>query len=96
VKAARQRQRERFAGAGIGTNAEALADMIELSAPCRAFIEAAGTKLRLSARGFTRTLRVGRTIADLAGAEIVQRSHVAEALAYRHRMPGRAPVTGHG
>jgi magnesium chelatase family protein len=96
VAAARRRQRERFAGTAIGTNAEALADMIELSAPCRDFIEAAGTKLRLSARGFTRTLRVGRTIADLAGAEIVQRSHVAEALAYRHRMPGRAPVTGHG
>jgi magnesium chelatase family protein len=46
-------------------------------------------KLRLSPRGYTRVLRVGRTIADLAGAKVVQRSHVAEALAFRHRMPGR-------
>ena len=30
-----------------------------------------------------------RTIADLAGATVVQRPHVAEALAFRHRMPGR-------
>jgi magnesium chelatase family protein len=46
-------------------------------------------KLRLSPRGFTRTMRVGRTIADLAGAEVVGRVHVAEALAFRHRTPGR-------
>jgi magnesium chelatase family protein len=46
-------------------------------------------RLRLSPRGYTRVLRVGRTIADLAGANVVQRVHVAEALAFRHRMPGR-------
>ena len=37
------------------------------------------------ARGYTRTLRVARTIADLVGSEAVQRAHVAEALAFRHR-----------
>jgi magnesium chelatase family protein len=41
--------------------------------------EAAG----LSARGWTRTLRLARTIADLEGAEAVRRLHVAEALIYR-------------
>ncbi|HUB16967.1 MAG TPA: hypothetical protein VMB34_33845 [Acetobacteraceae bacterium] len=46
-------------------------------------------RLRLSPRGYTRVLRVGRTIADLAGAEAVGRVHVAEALAFRHRVPGR-------
>ena len=51
--------------------------------------ESAMERLRLSPRGFTRTLRVARTIADLAGAEVVRRQDVAEALAFRHRMPGR-------
>jgi magnesium chelatase family protein len=37
----------------------------------------------LSARGWTRTLRLARTIADLEGADIVGRLHVAEALIYR-------------
>jgi magnesium chelatase family protein len=43
-------------------------------------------KLRLSPRGYTRTLRVARSIADLDGSATVARPHVAEALAFRHRV----------
>ena len=51
----------------------------------------------LSARGWTRTLRIARTIADLEGATGVRRVHIAEALIYRRAAVGAAtrfePVT---
>jgi len=43
----------------------------------------AAERLRLSARGYHRVLRVARTLADLEGSPIVGRRHVAEALSYR-------------
>ena len=43
--------------------------------------------MKLSARGYTRIVRVARTIADLAGADSIGRVHVAEALSYRRTAP---------
>jgi magnesium chelatase family protein len=46
-------------------------------------LEQAMTKLALSARAYTRILKVGRTIADLDGADLIGSSHIAEAIQYR-------------
>lgn len=89
IAAARARQRARAGDAGPATNAEADAMRFPLAEEARQLADQAADRLRLSARGYTRTLRVARSIADLAGADIIARPHVAEALAFRHRMPGR-------
>ncbi len=89
IAAARAVQRERGGEGGAPTNAEADAGSFAIVAEARQLAERAAEKLRLSPRGFTRTLRVARSIADLAGAEAIRRADVAEALAYRLRLPGR-------
>ncbi len=89
VAAARATQTARYGADGPASNAEAELGVIELQPEARQLAENVADKLRLSARGFTRVLRVARTIADLAGAAQVRRADVAEALAYRARVPGR-------
>jgi magnesium chelatase family protein len=96
IQAARLRQRARYGADGPRCNAAAEGAVLERSLaadqPARLLAEQAAERLRLSARGYTRTLRVARTIADLAGSAQVQRGHVAEALAFRHRGAARGPM----
>jgi len=89
VAAARAAQRARAGESGKPTNAEADAADLVLLPDARALAEQAAAKLRLSPRGFTRTVRVARSIADLAGVAAIRRQDVAEALAYRPRTPGQ-------
>jgi magnesium chelatase family protein len=55
--------------------------------PGRKLLAQAAEAMRLTARGYTRVLRVARTIADLGQSEGVGRLHIAEALSYRRRAP---------
>jgi magnesium chelatase family protein len=91
VAAARRVQTARYADHPIRTNAEADGALLESVAtpdePGRTLLAQASEAMRLSARGYTRILRVARTIADLSGSEGVGRIHIAEALSYRRQPP---------
>ena len=91
VARARHIQTARLAPLALRTNAELEGDALERYATPddagRQLLMQAADALRLSARGYTRILRVARTIADLAGAEVIGRIHLAEALSYRRQAP---------
>lgn len=91
VAAARKVQAARYNGSGTRTNAEADGPVLDDAAtpdePGRKLLAQAAEAMRMSARGYTRVLRVARTIADLAQSETVGRIHVAEALSYRRQPP---------
>ena len=91
VAAAREIQARRLEteapGQGLRTNAQADGELLErIAAPDqggRALLMEAAEKMRLTARGYHRVLRVARTLADLEGVDGVKRIHIAEAVATR-------------
>ena len=98
VARARQIQAERFRtlcpDRSLRTNSDLDGRLLEEAAGLDKagadLMREAAEKMRLTARGYHRILKVARTLADLAGSSSVARLHVAEALAYRRRIPGRA------
>ncbi len=87
VNRARQVQLARFCGRRIFCNAQMSARDLrkhcQPDAAAEKLLEAAMTKLGLSARAYTRILKVARTIADLDGQPDITAAQVAEAIQYR-------------
>jgi magnesium chelatase family protein len=90
VARARQLQRDRFIALGtpgVGCNARCSTALIETVAEPDAaglqLLRDAADKMKFSARGYHRILKVARTLADLDESPRVGRIHLAEAISYR-------------
>ncbi len=94
VAQAREVQRHRFVGATSGTMLNSDMNPTEVRAQAqdmlddgsRNLLKMAVERLNLSARAFHRTLKLARTVADLAGCEVIEQQHIAEAIQYRERL----------
>ena len=88
VSAARDIQLERFKNDNIFFNSQISASQAEkyciLDDEARELVKMAFDSLGLSARAYHKILKLSRTIADLAGSEIIKSEHAAEALQYRN------------
>jgi magnesium chelatase family protein len=89
VERARKVQRERFANTPLSCNADMgpteVRQICALDEEGRGLVKAAMQQLGMSARAFHRILKLARTIADLAGSERIETTHLAEAIQYRPR-----------
>ena len=87
VAEARRIQKERFRAEGISTNAEMNNSQMErfcpLSDDCKNLLEKIIDRLGLSARAYSRIVRISRTIADLAHEKDILPVHISEAAGYR-------------
>lgn len=87
VSATREIQKKRFDGEGIFTNAEMNNRMMKkfcpLSPDCKQLMEKIIGNMGLSARAFSRVIKMARTIADLEGLRDIEPRHLSEAAGYR-------------
>lgn len=88
VDLARKIQQKRFEGTKVRMNAKMTSKMIneycKLDDECEDLMRVAFEKYHISARGYTRILKVARTIADLDSSKYIKINHLTEALAYRN------------
>ncbi len=87
VDRARRVQLDRFKGLKIYSNAQMtnrhIKKFCQIDEASQRLIEMAIDRFGLSARAYTRILKVARTIADLEGQENIQAAHLSEAIQYR-------------
>jgi magnesium chelatase family protein len=87
VERARNIQLQRFRGTKVHCNAQMTSRHIrkycDLDSAGHRLLEIVTEKLGLSARAYTRILKVARTIADLEGSDSIREQHLAEAIQYR-------------
>ncbi|MDP3057410.1 MAG: YifB family Mg chelatase-like AAA ATPase [bacterium] len=93
VVRARLIQEKRFANKKISTNSEMTPEILKkfsrLEEDALAILSRAMEQFHLSARSYHRVIKIGRTIADLAGSDRIKVEHIAEALQYRVRAQER-------
>lgn len=89
VEMARESQSARFENLPIITNSEMSSEQVRKFCPLddesKQLLRTAVTALKLSARAYHRIIKIGRTIADLAESEQIQKHHIAEAIQYRFK-----------
>ena len=89
VEEARERQLSRFSGTASLCNADMGPQDVwshcQMDDTAQGLARTAMDQLKLSARAFHRVLKVARTIADLAGADRISVTHLAESVQYRQR-----------
>lgn len=87
VNKARNIQNERYKGTGITCNARLLPAMLSkycaITPEAEAMLASSFERLGLSARAYDRILKVSRTVADLEGKELIELSHIAQAIQFR-------------
>ena len=87
VEKAREIQKYRYMNENIKCNADLQGNLIEKYCPvddeCKMLLEQAFKTMTMSARAYTRILKVARTIADLDGRENIDSMDIAEAIGYR-------------
>jgi magnesium chelatase family protein len=87
VEAARTKQKKRFGSdkTNAGMRAKDIDTYAQLSPEAERVLIDAAKRLHLSSRGYHRTIKLARTIADLADMSTIEREHMLEALQYRQR-----------
>jgi magnesium chelatase family protein len=87
VTTARNIQTKRFENSKVHCNAKMDTPSVQkycaLTPECEAVLKIAFERLNMSARAYTRILKVARTIADLDNAPDIRVSHISEAVSYR-------------